>query len=195
MKHSRRGYSLFELVTVMGIIAIMALVTTPWFLEVRNRAAIATAAGDVRAVFAFGRSQAIARGRNVGIKFLRFGDQWQYAFYEDGNGNGIRNAEIANGTDPLLRPYQTVLRGSGSARIGLPKMAVPDPTGSGVIAPTASPIRFNSSTICSFSPIGSATSGSVFLTDGSGSAGVVIVSGPTARVRLMMFRGGQWRKR
>jgi prepilin-type N-terminal cleavage/methylation domain-containing protein len=195
MKDSGRGYSLFELITVLAIIAIFSLVTLPRFLEVRKRAAIETAAGDVRAVFAFGRSQAIARGRNVGIKFLRFGDQWQYAFYEDGNANGIRNAEIVNGTDPLLRPYQTVLRGTGTGRIGLPKGPVPDPTGSGLIAASASPIRFNSSTICSFSPVGSATSGSVFLTDGSDTAGVVIVSGPTARVRLMMFNGGQWRKR
>lgn len=193
--NSRRGYSLFELMAVMAIIAIMALVTAPSLMAVRNRAAMESAANDVRAVFAFGRSQAIARGRNVGIKFLRFGEQWQYAFYEDGNGNGIRNADIANGTDPLLRPYQSVLRGTGSGRIGLPKIAVPDPTGSGLIAPSASPIRFNSSTICSFSPIGSATSGSIFLTDGSGAAGVIVVNGPTARVRLMMFRGGQWRKR
>jgi len=194
MKHSQRGYSLAEVLVSMAIIASMVLISIPSVLAMRERAAIRGAAAEIRGLFSLARSQAIARRRNVGIKFLRIGDQWQYAFYEDGNANGVRNAEIVNGTDPLLKPYESVLPGVNAGRIGLPEIAVPDPTGSGVIRPDASPIRFNRSTICSFSPLGSATPGSVFLTGGSDTAAVLVVYGATARVRLMYFRGGRWQK-
>lgn len=195
MKHPLRGYSLVEALIVMVIITITIMITIPSALAMRERAAIRGAAGEIRGLFSLARSQAIARGRNVAIKFLRIGDQWQYAFYEDGNGNGVRNAEIANGTDPLLKPYEAVLQGVSGGWIGLPKVAVPNPTDAGVIEPNGSPIRFNQSTICSFSPLGSATSGSVFLTGGSDTAAVLIVYGPTARIRMMRFLEGRWQKR
>ncbi|MDP9192838.1 MAG: GspH/FimT family protein [Acidobacteriota bacterium] len=194
MKHSLRGYSLPELLAVMVVVGVMIMVAVPAVVSMRERAAIGAAAGEIRALFALARSQAIARGRNVGIKFLRVGDEWQYAFYEDGNENGVRNAEIVNGTDPLLKPYQTILRGVNAGRIGLPAVAVPNPTGSGVIKPNGSPIRFNQSTICSFTPLGSATSGSVFLTGGTDTVAALIVFGPTARIRLVRLQGGRWMK-
>ncbi len=192
MKHPLRGYSLAEFLVVLILIVISILMVLPSAIAMHKRAAISGAAAEVRGLFALARSKAIARGRNVAIKFLRIDGQWQYAFYEDGNGNGVRNAEILNGTDPMLQPYETVLRGANGGRIGLPRMAVPNPTDSGVIKPSDSPIRFNQSTICSFSPLGSATSGSVFLTDGTDTAAALIVYGPSARIRMMRLQGRRW---
>ena len=193
MKHPLRGYSLVELLVIMAIIAIMVLVCIPSAMAMRERAAMSAATGDIRGVFALARAQAIARGRNVAVKFMIIDGKWQYAFYVDGNDNGVRNAEIVKGIDPLIKPYETVLRGTSAGWIGMPKITVPNPTASGVIKPNASPIRFGTSTICSFSAIGSATSGSMFLTGGSDTAVVLIVYGPTARIRMMRLIGGKWR--
>jgi prepilin-type N-terminal cleavage/methylation domain-containing protein len=194
MNHPQRGYTLGELLLTLAIIAMLLLVFIPSATAMRERAAIGSAAGEIRGVFTLARSQAISRGRNVGVKFLVIGGEWQYAFYLDGNGNGVRNAEITKGIDPMIRPYEPVLRGTGAGWIGLPKASLADPTDSGVIKPDASPIRFGTSTICSFAPIGSATSGSIFLTGGSNTASVLIVYGPTARIRMMRWIGGKWMK-
>jgi Tfp pilus assembly protein FimT len=194
MNHPQRGYSLGELLLIMAIISMMLMVFIPSATAMRERAAIGSAAGEIRGLFALARSQAIARGCTVGVKFLVIGGAWQYAFYIDGNGNGVRNAEIVNGVDRLIRPYERVLRGTGAGWIGLPNISVPDPTDSGSIKPGASPIRFGTSTICSFTPIGSASSGSIFLTGGSNTVSVLIVYGPTARIRSMRLIAGKWQK-
>ena len=48
------------------------------------------------------RAYAISRGRHVGLKFRRNGDRYEWALYGDGNGNGVRTAEIASGVDRSL---------------------------------------------------------------------------------------------
>ena len=56
------------------------------------------------------------------------------------------------------------------------------------------PVRFGSSDILSFSPFGTATPGTFYLA-GDASQAAVRVTGGSARVRLMVWRGGMWRER
>jgi hypothetical protein len=56
------------------------------------------------------------------------------------------------------------------------------------------PVRFGSSDILSFSPYGTATPGTFYLA-GDASQAAVRVTGGSARVRLMVWRGGRWRER
>ena len=53
------------------------------------------------------------------------------------------------------------------------------------------PIRFNSSDICSFSPVGESTPGSVYLWDRRNRMAVVRVFGQTAKVRVLYYRRGE----
>ena len=55
------------------------------------------------------------------------------------------------------------------------------------------PIRFGRSDILSFSPLGTATPGTFYLV-GDGAQAAVRVTGGSARVRLMVWRGN-WRER
>ena len=192
MNQSSRGYSLPEILTVIAIIGVCAMVVTPAFFSMRQRMGVRIAAAEMRSIFAKTRILAIARHRHVAVKFLRIGDLWQYAIFEDGNGNGVRNVEITSGVDRLLQPYRIVLQGDGVSRIGLPLRAIPNPSGSGSVSPTGSPIRFNNSTLCSFTPLGTATSGSIFLTDGRDGAAALIVNGPSARIRVVVLQGRKW---
>ena len=45
------------------------------------------------------RSRAIARGRHAGVKFVHSGSNGRYTLDDDGNGNGIANADISTGID------------------------------------------------------------------------------------------------
>lgn len=194
MRHSSRGYSLPEILTVIAIIGVCAMVVVPAFFTMRQRIGVRIAAAEMRSIFAKARIMAIARHKHVAVKFLRIGGTWHYALFEDGNGNGIRNVEITSGVDRLVEPYRVVLQGNRISRIGLPLRAIPDPSGSGSVSPTASAVRFNTSTLCAFTPLGTATSGSIFLTDARHGAAALIVNGPSARIRVVVLEGTKWRR-
>jgi hypothetical protein len=55
-------------------------------------------------------------------------------------------------------------------------------------------VRFGVSDILSFSPLGTATPGTFYLA-GDAAQAAVRVTGGSARVRLMVWRGGRWRER
>src|SRR5688500_1034461 len=175
MRHRSSGYSMVEILTVVAIIAIFAMVATPAFYSMRQRTGVRIAAAEVRSVMARTRSLAVSRNRHVALKFQQTGNTWQYAVYEDGNGNGVRNADIVSGIDPLIQPYRVFLQGLSITRVGLPARAIPDPSGSGAVAPSASAVRFGTSTLCSFTALVTATDGTIFLTDGGGEGAAALI--------------------
>lgn len=191
-----RGFSLLELLTVIAILGLISLVTIPAFSSIQRRRIVRAAAGEMRGIFGLTRSQAITRSRHVAIKFSQIGGEWQYATFIDGNGNGVRNAEITSGVDRPMQPFRNVLQAAGAGRIGFPPYSIPDPDTGRPMPPQASPVRFNSSTLCSFSPIGESTNGSIFVTDGSDNVAMLRVYGPDARIRVSLFdrATGRWRR-
>ena len=196
MTFRTRGYTLLELTTALAIIGIISLMTIPAFTSITRRRVTRTAAAEMRGIFSLTRSLAIARSRHVAVKFSESGSEWHYAIFIDGNGNGVRNAEINSGTDRMVQPYRRVLQGAGMGRIGLPSYSIPDPDSGKPLAPHTSPVRFNQSTLCSYSPIGESTNGSIFLTDGRDNAAMIRVYGPDARVRWFTYERatGKWKK-
>jgi hypothetical protein len=69
---------------------------------------------------------------------------------------------------------------------------VPDPGSPGhYLDRIDDPIRFNSSDICSFSPMGESTPGSVYLWDSHDGMAVLRVFGGTAKVRSLYYRRGE----
>jgi len=198
MKGSRstiRGHSLVELLVVVAIVGLTAAIALPAFFDIRKRAAVGSASRELRMIFDSVRSRAITQGRNSALKFRFERGQWVYSIYDDGDWDGVRNDDIASGIDRQVSPSRPVLQVEAAARIGLPLSAVTDPDSRRLlIAGEASPVRFNSSTICSFSPEGDCTPGSIFLTDGLDHAAMVRVSGSTGRIRLLLFNRstGRW---
>lgn len=180
-----RGYSLIELLVVIAAIGMIVAVTLPSLGEMNRRRELRAATAELRSIFREVRSRAISSGHNAAVKFSLADGEWQYAIFEDGDGDGVRNADIASGTDPLVVPFRRVFGTQGHVRIGLPPVAVRDPD-LGIVRPGDSPVRFNRSTLCSFSPMGGGTSGSIYLTEGTRAA-VLRMYGPTARLRLMLL--------
>lgn len=180
---SQRGYSLAEALTVVAILGLLLLVTVPAFASINRRMALRAATADLRALFHETRSRAIATSRNHGLKFSEIGGVWHLAVYEDGDGDGVRNDDIKKNIDRLLEPPRVVFRESRAISIGLLKnKSIKDPDGD----PLTQPIAFNASTICSFSPIGAATPGSIYLTDKK-DLWCVRVYGATARIRVLRY--------
>jgi hypothetical protein len=122
------------------------------------------------------------------VKFTEVSGEWQYAIYEDGDGDGVRNDDINSGTDAMAAPPRYLWQQPSLVSVALPPYVKTDPDGT-TLKPGSSPVRFGQSTICSFSPVGHSTAGSIYLYDRGGSAWVVRVFGGTAKVRLLRYDG------
>jgi len=192
----RRGLSTVELVTAVAVAAALLGATASGAFQLQSALAVRSAAAELAATFFRARACALARGVAVGIKFRKDGGRYEWALYRDGNGNGILSAEIASGVDRSLGLAIPWPR--NDVRPGILKdVAVPDPTSPGQrLDRLDDPIRFNNSDICSFSPVGESTPGSVYLSDGRDRMAVVRIFGRTAKIRtLYYFRGEKsWRK-
>jgi hypothetical protein len=193
---SIRGLSTVELIVVLALAASLLAASATGAFQLRDALSVRSAAAELSTTFVRARSYAVARGVAVALKFRRDGGRYEWTLYRDGNGNGVRTAEIASGVDRSLAlsiPWSRsdvrpgILRGS----------PVPDPSSPGTpLDRLDDPIRFNNSDICSFSPSGESTPGSVYLWDGRDRMAVVRVFGRSAKVRtLFYFRGEKdWRR-
>ena len=185
------GMALPELIIALVLSVYAILIATPSVLHLRQSVAVRSAVHETTVAFFHARAFAISRGRNVGLKFRKDGDRWEWALYGDGNGNGVRTAEIASGVDRYLGVYFPWSRNDVMPGI-MTGIRVPDPGGRGrYLDRIDDPIRFNNSDICSFSPIGESTPGSVYLWDAHDRMAVVRVLGQSAKIRTLFYRRGE----
>lgn len=195
MSRPQRGFTLIELLIVVAIVGLMIAITLPSFGRMRRQAALKAAAAELRTQFHQTRSRAITHNVNVGMKFLLLGGQWHFAVYEDGDGDGVRNDDIKSGKDRLIARPRVVLPTSSSlVAIGLLDITIKDPDGD-PLPPTKSPVVFNTSAICSFSPLGQSTPGTIYLTDRGQDLYAVRVFGTSAKIRVLRYlrETGKWR--
>jgi type II secretion system protein H len=186
VRDNQDGFTLLELLTVIAILGMVAATAVPSWMTLRRRAAVRSAAAEIRMVFHATRARAIARSDHAGLRFTRNGSQWQFAVYDDGDADGVRNDDIAARIDRCVIPPQHLFQQPQLVSIGLLPNEIRDPDGDR-LRPTDAPIQFGRSAICSFSPMGSSTSGTIYLTDDGGSLYAVRVYGATAKIRLLRY--------
>lgn len=187
VRQNQSGFSPPEVCAVVAIIGVLALCAVPAFASYRRRASMAAAAAELRSIVRGVRARAIARNRHCGVKFMKTGREWTYSLYEDGDGDGIHTDDIERGTDRRYFGPAIVMPSAHLATIGLLSTTVRDPEGD-LLLPTASAVQFNRSAICSFSPTGSGTPGSVYLIDQAGQLFVARVYGASGRVRVLRYQ-------
>lgn len=193
---SPRGLTAIELVIALAVAGALTAAAATGAFQLQSALAVRSAAAELSAAFLRARAYALTKGIAVALKFRKDGGRWEWALYRDGNGNGVRNAEIASGVDRSLG--LAIVWPRTDVRPGiLQGTPVPDPGSPGSsLDRLDDPIRFNSSDLCSFSPLGESTPGSVYLWDGRDRMAVVRVFGRSAKVRtLFHYRGERsWRK-
>ena len=182
----QHGLTLLEIIAVIAIIGIIAIASAPAFANYRRNASMKAKVAELRGVLRAVRSRAIMRGTHAGVKFTRAGNTWVYSLYDDGNHNGIRTAEITSGVDRRYAGPSMLMPQFNIAGIALLSTTIRDPDGDPLL-PSASAVQFGSSTICSFSPTGAGTSGTIYITDGAGRLCALRVYGASGRVRLLRY--------
>ena len=186
LSSSASGFSLAELVITLAIVSLTSGVAVPLVASTVDAGRARQGAGFIAARFQQARQRAIFTSRAVGVVFDRTGDRWTFRVCDDGNGNGIRRADIQAGTDRCVNPSTDVARAFPGVDVSV------DPTLPGLDGEPASAdaVRFGRSDIASFSPEGTGTAGTVFLRSSRGRQYAIRLSNVTGRTRVLRFDPG-----
>ena len=186
------GYSLIELACAMAIAGALSGLALPGLLANIDDLRAIGAARYLTTRLQRARTEAVARSSDVALQFISTAGGYAYGVYVDGNGNGVRTAEIQQGIDRELVPPERLPALFSGVDFGvLPGLPAVD---SGGTPPGTDPIKLGASNILTFSPIGTASSGSLYILGRRGAQYVVRVSGETGRTRVLKFdpAAGRW---
>ena len=182
------GASLVELLFVVGVMTTAGAAATPQVLVAVDEFRGAGAARYLAARVARLRFEAVARSAFVGLRFTAQNGTYAVETRVDGNGNGIRARDIETGTDPLIGSAELIESHFPGVRFAVtPDVPAVEP---GSAAPGSDPIKIGNTSVLSFSPIGTATSGSLYLRTSRGNQYVVRVFGETGRTRVLRLAAG-----
>jgi len=156
---------------VTAAVGIAAAVAVPQLTATIEHTRTVGAARYLAARLASARAQAVARSANVALMFTVAGERTTVGIYADGNGNGVRTREIASGIDPAAgAPMRLDVE---FPHVVLSLSDPPDPT--------------LTSMLMSFTPLGTASSGTLYLRGRDGSQYGVRVLGATGRTRVLRY--------
>jgi hypothetical protein len=132
----------------------------------------------------------VKHSTRVGLRFEPVGGDYRFGEYADGNGNGVRSADIAAGADPELAPRAFLRDLFPSVAFGL-RGGIPDLDGTRSTAESDG-IRIGVSRILTLGPDGTATSGTMYVKGRRGQYAVRVL-GATGRTRVLFFNPGTQR--
>jgi Tfp pilus assembly protein FimT len=163
---------------VAATAAVLAAAAVPSLTAGIERTRTASAARYLAGRLASARSFAVSRSANVAVLLTKDGDTLITALYADGNGNGVRTREIAAGIDP---PVGDAVRFSDQfphVTLSLDDLSLDDPDQGQAIETSA---------LLSFSPLGSASSRTIYVRGRDGSRYAVRLLGATGRTRVLRY--------
>ena len=181
-----------ELVVVLGLVVTATATALPELQAGLDDARVAGAARYLSSRLVEARLEAISRAREVAIRFSMANGTYSYTVYVDGNHNGVLSRDIQRGIDRrTLGPEQlsdNFRNVDFGTQPGLPAID------SGSEPPGSDPIRLGISNSVSFSSLGTATSGTIYLTGRSRAQYAIRVFGGTGKIRVYRFnrQSGKW---
>jgi type II secretory pathway pseudopilin PulG len=189
-----RGYSLLELMMVVGLGVTLSAAVVPEYLTALDEVRASGAAHHVSARLQRARMEAVRRSAMVGLAFTQTAGGYSYGLYVDGNRNGVISLDIQRGADRSIAAVERLPDQFAGVEFGV----VPGlpPIDAGGAAPGADPIHLGASSIASFSAVGTATSGTVYIRSRRGAQYAVRILGETGRTSLLKFepRARKWRQ-
>ena len=176
----------------MGLMATVAAAAVPATTAAIDEYRAGAATRYIASRFQLARMQAAARSANVAVRFSHTSEGIVYGVYVDGNGDGVRASDIASRIDRQLAADERLPDQFPGVDFGV--LASLPPVESGGAAPGSDPLRLGVSDMASFTPLGTATSGSVYIRGRGALQFVVRIFGETGRTRMLKFnaRSNTW---
>jgi Tfp pilus assembly protein FimT len=161
-----------EVLFVLALLAIVAGVAVPQIAAGVEGARTRAATRYLAAQLGMARTHAVTRGAAVAMRFQSGASGTTMGLVMDGNGNGVRTQDIEAGIDVEIHRPSALEAAFPGVRFALAS----DPASNG--------IHLGGSTLLSFTPDGTSTSGSLYLLGRDGSQFAIRVLGATGRIRI-----------
>ena len=196
MRTAAAAFTLAELALTMTLVGLVSAALLP--VAARGRSAALTAAGARQMAVTLHalRWKSVALGRSHGLLFDRDGAGWSWYAVADGNGNGLRTSEVLDGSDPTLSGPHKLEEAVSGITLGFPvPRPIPRvPPGQGPIQNLDDPIQIGNTNLLAFGPLGTASSGTLYITDRVHRLYAVVLFGKTARITVWRYdtKSGQW---
>jgi type II secretory pathway pseudopilin PulG len=181
---SSRGFTLVE-ASVAGLILVFTLALAgPSFQEILSQFMLRQACRDVSTLCLQAQTLAAFHRKDVGIRWVMAGGDVTVTGYEDGNGNGVLSQDIRSGVDrPVFGPISLKGRHPSISFSFIPGFDGLD-LNREPIGDLSDPIRFGRSSISTFTPIGHASPGSVYLSNERKRQGMVRISPISGQIKV-----------
>jgi type II secretory pathway pseudopilin PulG len=187
VRSAEAGLTLIELMFVVSICLVLLAVAVPAFQsgldDFRTRIAIRYLTGQFNRT----RSEALTSGAAIALRFAPLAQDYAIGRFRDGNGNGVHTTDIALGIDRRVSPDVAL----GALFAGVRFALAPGvPYLSGGFG--SDPIRVSSGNLLTFTPLGTASGGSIYLRGSREAQYAVSVFGITGRTRAFKYMAGRW---
>ena len=184
------GFTLVELLFALALCGAIVAVAVPATEDAVDELRTAMAARYIAGRLGHARIEAVKRATCIGLRFEAKADDYSVTGYMDGNANGIRSLDIAAGIDPRIAGPEQLRDKFPGVHFGLMENAA---DADGAKGTGTDGVRIGKAHICTMSPDGTATAGTLYIR-GRRSQYAVRVLGATGRVRLLQYRpkDGQW---
>lgn len=183
------GFTLVEALVVLAIAMALLAVGLPVLWTGVDEYRTASAARYLAARFRLARMEAVRRSAAVGLRFERDGATVRYAAFLDGNLNGVRTPDITRGVDLALDAPERIGDQFPGVSFGL-HAAVPAIGAATATSGDRDPLQIGRSRIMTFTPDGTASSGTLYVRGRGATQFAVRVLGATGRTRVLRFDTG-----
>jgi Tfp pilus assembly protein FimT len=161
---------------------VLTAIAVPQMLGTIESSRASAAAHYLSSRVMLARMLAVQRTAAVAIRFDADARGVQFATYQDGNGNGVRTLDITTNVDRQIEQPVRLFELFPGVDFGLV-----------VDGQATDPIQLSGTSLLTFTPGGTATSGSVYLRGRDGSQYVIRILGATGRTRVLRFDAQQQR--
>lgn len=189
-----RGLSAPEAVVILALLAIVLAISMPRWRAYQSAAAAEAATRELAVLFRGLRHRAVAETRTHGVIFRKEREGWTWAVYRDGDGDGLRKSDRVKGIDECIRgPYLVAQRWPGVRLAVPPGRPAKGPPPGHLDLGNGDPVRLGPHDIVSFTPKGTSSPGSIYLSSGDRYWALVLY-GPTVRIRIWEWTPAGWRR-
>lgn len=194
MVTSARGMALVDVLAATGLSLVMAGMAVPVVGGTLERERTLIGAHYLAAAVQRARLEALKRSAVVAVRLQELDGRTSVQLFADGNGNGVLQRDIDRHFDPALTMAEWLDEHASGVSLQI-NQTIADVGGGGELAPGDDPVRMGNSSLVSFSPLGSATSGTLYVAARRGPQMAIRVYGATGRVRVLTFdaQARQWR--
>jgi Tfp pilus assembly protein FimT len=191
-----QGLTLPELLVATTVAMLVATALLPSLEQFRGAVRTAAAARLLVVRLQGLRAKSVSRACAFGLLFQRDEHGWLWFEVRDGNGNGLRTADLSKGRDMVLSGPHRFADLLPNVDFGFPerKLIPRIPPRAGWVHDLERPVRIGNTALLSFSPLGTSSSGTLFVSDGQKHLMAIVLYGRTGRIRVWRhdFENSRW---